>query len=40
MINFLSYCDDLKPVISILKAVVAVLRFGVPILLIILELLI
>ena len=35
MINFMDYCSDLKPVINILHAVVGMIQFGVPILLII-----
>lgn len=35
MIYFIDYCDDLGPVISILKAVVGIFQFGIPILLII-----
>lgn len=33
--NFLSYCDDLEPIIRIAKAVVNLIKWGIPIILII-----
>lgn len=35
MIEFLSYCEDLAPLIRILKAVVNLIKWGIPIILII-----
>ena len=31
---FMSYCDDLAPIINLLKAVVGLIQFGIPIMLI------